>query len=97
MKTTDLDMIQILADIKTDIRETKSDIKSIHERLNILPCSVNTYKITLLQRIIYGGIGIILFAFMVGLIDNMKPLNTKTISNTKIAMAKGIKDNETPN
>ena len=96
MSQVELDMIQILADIKTDIRETKSDIKSIYEKLNILPCSVNTYKITLLQRVIYGGIGIILFAFMVGLIDNMKPLNAKTIK-TKMAMAEGIKNNETAN
>ncbi len=60
----------VLTDIKADQRMIANELKAINAKFGELPCPVNTYKITLLQRIVYTGIGIVLFAFITGLVND---------------------------
>lgn len=58
-----------IAEIKKQQDDANKHLKAIETRVNELPCAVQVYKISLLQKIVYGGIGLILVGFIVGLTD----------------------------
>lgn len=60
--------------ITLKLNEISTKVDNIESKLDDLPCKVNTYKIGLTQKIVFGAIGLILLAFMAQLIThNNKP------------------------
>lgn len=90
----DNDLMVALTDIKADQRLIFSKIDAIDEKMGKLPCPVNTYKITLLQRIVFAGIAVILFAFMTGLVNDREI--PKKIETQKIAQVMVSKEEAAP-
>lgn len=65
------------------IEITQSDMQ---RKLSDLPCAVNCYKISILQKVVYGAVGIVLAAFMVSIISNPNTdLNKKSRRNTNVS------------
>lgn len=87
----DADLMAVLTDIKADQRLLFSKIDAIDGKIGKLPCPVNTYKITLLQRIVFTGIGIVLLAFMTSLVsdsDVVKKKETRVAKTSIITRAR---------
>ncbi len=52
------------------LQKLDNKVDSIVDHIQGLPCSVNTYKISLIQKIVYGAISIILVAYMIALMPS---------------------------
>lgn len=60
---------QTLVRIEATQKEMVKDIEEIKKQMVKLPCEINTYKVNLLQKIVFGCIIMVLMAFMGGLIN----------------------------
>lgn len=64
--------------------QATADIGEIKEKVNCLPCEVHSLKIKMLQRIVYGAVGLVLIAFMVELLD--RRANAQQTSKTQVSL-----------
>ena len=70
--------------IKIGVQQTTilEDIKDIKAKVDNLPCAVHDNKIGMLQKVVYGAVGIILIAWMVN-INSADKVKAKSIKNKK--------------
>lgn len=73
----DQDAYNILLQMQVQQKNIQDDVAEIKETVKKLPCKVNTYKIGLLQKIVFGAIAIILLAFMSTITSTAKKSNVK--------------------
>lgn len=52
------------------LQRIESNLAEINRNMSQLPCSVNGYKISILQRIVYGGVSLILVAVLTSILTN---------------------------
>jgi len=62
---------KFLIEIGVQQKTILEDVKSIKEKVECLPCAVHENKISLLQKVVFGFVAIILFAWM----SNLTPLS----------------------
>lgn len=90
----DNELLSILLEIKSDQNTAKADIAEIKMKLSSLPCEVNKYKIGLLQKVVYGAVGIILVGYLAAINTNLGVNKTKKTS-TKIERTRAVKQDNT--
>jgi hypothetical protein len=61
-----------LLEIQQQQIKMTNDVADMKERLFELPCKVNTFKIGLLQKVVYGFVGLILIGFAASFIPSDK-------------------------
>lgn len=64
-----------------------NDVSDMKDRLYELPCKVNTFKIGLLQKVVYGFVGLILLGFAASFIPSdkiPKPVKSTTAHEQSI-------------
>ncbi|RLB92834.1 MAG: hypothetical protein DRH26_05350 [Deltaproteobacteria bacterium] len=65
-----MDMVyEAVIKMRADQKHIKSDVTEIKSVIKEIPCKVNTYKISLLQKVVYGGVALVLLAFAAELTD----------------------------
>jgi len=62
-------ILEAIVRVETKQETLIADVACIKEKMSTLPCTINTYKIKLLQRIVYGAVVIVCLAFMANLTD----------------------------
>lgn len=79
------EIFRILTRLETQVDKAVDEISTINVHLAKLPCQVHETKISTLQKIVYGAVGVVLLAFMASL---MNPMSKADELETKKAKTK---------
>ena len=92
MRISDYEMLQRI--------EEKQD--AIKDKFNCLPCDLNTYKLQLIQKIVFGGIAMILSCVVVAIISLVivqgptKARATEKVKSEKVSILRQIQIGHEP-
>lgn len=86
--------LEMLVRIERKMDEFTSELKDINSTLGGLDCKVHTAEISLLKKVVYGGVGVILLAWLAGTFSNNNNNQGSVIAsdikpNTQVVQPKG--------